>query len=374
MIDILKKFISILDTVLSLVDASMTLEAKTNTITGLLLETTATKSNQRFIIKPGFPKTISTAIQNILKGEPLDKTHTALIPYSLNELMGAIYGAVTHNGVFHLIFSYCKQQTFIEKHGNRLSRELDEIMATLRNLFGLSMTFDDTAFFRLAGDGNNICLRQQGSSNCFTLEKGGWLNILLDMMVYRDGQSRMSIVKRNLNNLEYVRTRVPKEPNTHYKASKLEASHCPIFGRHEGQEALMLVNGDTWYHPGENNFYSKLMASHNRQVKAGPSGSTFMWMNFVFSLIGLEKTTENHKLLLLCIIADFVPYFHSLAEVLFVFSREFDKVQLYNIDENPAVWLANVFNLESGKYDIDNIVEHLNTKIADYLHFRFCTE
>jgi len=78
-----------------------------------------------------------------------------------------------------------------------------------------------------------------------------------------------------------------------------------------------------------------------------------MLMNMVFGLFGnfIKPTPVNQKMLLLCIISDFVPVYHSLTEVLMIYSREYQNnpydstFNVYTIDENPVKWLANHFGI-----------------------------
>ena len=330
-----------------------------NTIAQFLSESLKVKGNTNYVLKPGM-KNVEPIITFIAQNNKTG-ANELLQQYTLNELMGAIYGAVTHNGVFHVIFEQCKRPEFINKHTRLISDELDKIIETLQIVFGLPKTFTDVDFYKLA---NKVDVCQKTNNTCFRMQKGGWLNILLDMMVYRD-RKRFSIVNRNLNNLEYVRKRRDKSEVEDYKhVTKLQANSCPKFTKTTNtKENVFLVDGDTWYDPDDNSFYKSLLANQNRVVKAGPSGSTFMWMNFVFNLLRVEATKENKHKLLFCIICDFVPHFHSLNEVLFVYSREDEYSNVYTIDQNPAEWLLNLLGVKLG--DLSR-VEDITHFMADY--------
>ena len=70
------------------------------------------------------------------------------------------------------------------------------------------------------------------------------------------------------------------------------------------KEDLKIVHGNSWYYVPNESIMRKFMKMFGRKVKAGISGSTLMWMNLCFHVIGLEETRENYESLLLCIISD----------------------------------------------------------------------
>ena len=159
-----------------------------------------------------------------------------------------------------------------------------------------------------------------------------------------------------MNNQEYVRTRRQKSVNKDATYSRTtQQPKCPVlYTDHLHDEVskitnttVLLVDGDEWYSVTANGFFKNIMEKRSRTWKAGPSGSTFMWMNMVFGLLGYAANDSNYKLLLLCIIADFVPIYHSLSEILMIYSREYPNIQSnYNIDQNPIKWLMNHFEIE----------------------------
>jgi len=142
--------------------------------------------------------------------------------------------------------------------------------------------------------------------------------------------------------------------------TKIDNTLCQKFVNTQNTPDYYLVNGDTWYNPAPEAFYSVAAKKHGRVVKAGPSGSTFMWMNFVFNLLHFERTLSSHKMLLACIIADFVPYFHSLNEVLFVFSRECEYAKPYTIDQSPSQWLLDFYMVpDAERSSRKEIIDHI---------------
>lgn len=358
-------FVSIMVTTLKL--KGLTKEVVVSTISQLLLESSDIKEHARFLLKPGVAD-VEDIVRAIADNQ-LDYSREKLKLCTLNEMMGAIYGAVIHSGVFHVIFEQCTKGAFIAKHSDAIAGELEVVMHTLRTVFALPDSFNSKQFFEFASKSYKVCEEDDsGNGKCFKINKDGWLKILLDMMVYRDGKARLSIVNRNLNNLEYVRTRVKKGVMEEYKSvTKLTPGHCPRVTRVTSlntKKEVYLVDGDTWYSPSEDSFYAVVMNSLGRVVKAGPSGSTFMWMNFVFNLLKVPCTPNNKLKLLMCIICDFVPHYHSLNEVLFVYSREDENVIPYTMNENPANWLISHLGININDLDTpQKVVELLQDRL-----------
>lgn len=287
----------------------------------------------------------------------------AIQDLKLAEIMGAQYGILTHAGMFTLMFQATIKYkgTSLDKQTEypniaRLKVSYEQVVRAIGDLFGVK-GFDLERMSRIL-DNDDLVFKTtwdtiKGEKIVYGVKKGNMRNIIMDMMVNNPTTAgNVSIVRKNLNNQEYIRSRVQKsvKDKPDYKI-KRKQPECPIFyttSPSQSQSTVMMVEGDEWYAVTANGFFRHLMDSESRIWKAGPSGSTFMWMNMVFSLLGIPHDEHNYKLLLLCIIADFVPMYHSLPEVLLVYSMEnpytngsLGTPNLYTLDQNPIQWLLN---------------------------------
>ena len=304
--------------------------------------------------------------------------------YATSEILGAIYGITTHAGMFSLIYQACVTEstgknTFLLK----LKPKFKIVLTNLQGMFGLPTTYNEvdllkllqtnTEFFKntvcdktyFTEDGGAKCKRKNNPKpitepiNILNVSKNNLSKIVLDMMITQNNQDMkgISIARRNLNNQEYIRTRRDKKIGTYKHVTKV--STCPVFHTITDKETksnynIMMVNGDEWYEVVPNGLFQNIMTKYNRTCKAGPSGSTLMLMNMVFGLFGnyITPSERNQKMLLLCMISDFVPVYHSLTEVLMIYSREYilDKPNpkfAYTIDQNPVEWLVNHFKIKT---------------------------
>ncbi len=303
-------------------------------------------TNGNLLIKPGLElsKTEYQDIVNYLRSRTksnLERVKEALDRVSLNQLMGGMYSAVVHYGIFHSIFSVCKKPEFFKRHPH-VSYLLETALGTLRKVMALPDSFTSEDFFALTD--------QDPQQDMFN--KTGNRKILLEMLIF--GNSPSSIVTMNVNNQEYIRMRRDRSNNSsvEYKRSEqLGKDSCP---RYNDGDSYFMVKGDTWYPVPIDSFFHKLFGKYGRDVMAGPSGSTYMWIIFCFHLLRIDRSFTNHVLLLACIIGDFVPYYHSLDEILIVFSRELlqehpKRMKHYTIDRHPFEWILYYL----GKHGMD---------------------
>jgi len=346
---------------------------KKKKVTEFIIKFLDEEKDGTFIIKPGMNKgEVEKFVEHIYESvqapnkDQNNNTTVSLSSYSLSQIMGAIYGAVVHHGLFHIILKNCNTKFFIDRHGRHASYLLRNIMSVMRSTFALPKSFSHNDFFELVGE---LCTLKPEGCN---IPKSGHWRILLDMMVARDMNMKTSIVNMNLMNQEYVRTRRDKVKQPGYTSTS-SLTECPKFTNDQVSSKMSIVNGDEWYEVDQHSFYYAVLEKYKRKPKAGPSGSTYMWLNFCFALLGMDKSLNNHVLLLMCIIADFVPYFHSLNEVLVIFSREYfhdfpKNVDPYTIDKDPVEWLVNYLNINGAniKYPGDK-PETLGDAIVTYV-------
>ena len=331
--------------------------------------------------------------------------------YTLSEILGAIYKITTHAGMFSLIYQACILDKGKDNFLSKLQANFEVVLTNLKSMFGLPDDYKDNELLQVLETNtdllkNTVCdetyftedngktcktARKKGKEltpryridkvNIVDVSKNNLSRIVLDMMITQNVKETesVSLVRRNLNNQEYIRKRREKQIGNYKYVTKM--SDCPGFYQEPKTKLgnvtnIMMVNGDEWYEVVPNGLFENVMKKYNRTCKAGPSGSTMMLMNMVFGLLGnfITQNDINQKKLLLCIISDFVPVFHSLTEVLMIYSREYVQTPVeppaaatqthkqYTIDQNPVEWLANHFEISK---DGNMTVKILATKLLE---------
>ena len=105
-----------------------------------------------------------------------------------------------------------------------------------------------------------------------------------------------------------------------------------------------MVSATNWYLVSKSSLQANIFDKYNRRYISGYSGSTFIWINVLKNLLGIELTKDISKYLLLAIVCDFVPFYHSLPEILVVYTQEYNSLPnglpRYTLDKSPSKYLA----------------------------------
>ena len=116
------------------------------------------------------------------------------------------------------------------------------------------------------------------------------------------------------------------------------------FNQYNNYPKKTLISGKTYVAPRLNGIWINLMKKYKKEVIAGPSGSAILAYQIIFDISKiLPKTEKNKVLLLLCIIADYSIYYHSVSEVLQTYVSEAE-LPSYTIDMNDLQYLKILNN------------------------------
>jgi hypothetical protein len=252
------------------------------------------------IKKPGFTKNEATKIFKAVLEHDEETVFSQIEKNKFHQIMGSYY-LFTINTTFIL--------GILE-----LNKELKKnVMKKIKELFCLPDNYDDDKI------------------NGLLIEENKWL--YLDIFTY-GSTCPESLYRKNMLNLPYIRNKVT---NTNViKAISPTKCHKNALNNKEGK----IIQGNSWYSVEDNMFFAKLLKSFNRKYIAGPSGSAVLAYIFVFTFLNFEKTKLNERLLLSCIIGDYIPYYHSLTEILMTYSFEINIK--YNISIDPVNFAKNL--------------------------------
>ncbi len=103
-----------------------------------------------------------------------------------------------------------------------------------------------------------------------------------------------------------------------------------------------VIKGTTYSQPVINGFWWNLMKKYNKQIIAGPSGSSMMLFISVFILTRmLPATFKNKRDILGLLLTDFYPTHHSISEILQVYAED-AKLPKYNLAMNDIEYLCKI--------------------------------
>lgn len=306
-----------------------------------------------YILKPGFYDVCGNRINGLIKNDV-----RVVKGISLSQMMGAVYGTISDSGIisnllkavfFDKPLTKRVDQNLFDQHRNMFNAKyphlkalVTEAVESLKKLFDLPNTFGSNELITLLDENDITETHDSLYGTGMKFVKGGDNSIVLDLLVYNPKKNRYSLVRRHLQNRSYIRR---NRATDDYERS-INVPSCPKFINinRETQEIsdFKLVEGSQWYELKEDSVFTKLMRRYKRTSRTGPSGSTLLWLNMAFNILALDKEKKsNYDLMLLCIIADFVPVYHSLTEVIMIFAKECPFVtNPYTLDQNPVKWLA----------------------------------
>ena len=245
--------------------------------------------------------------------------------------MGAMYGWLSNP---HLVYIVLKASLdpYYRKEYPSVYKQLIKTTQSFRSYISLPKKFSE---FDLIQHIENV--KDYSIDSSLVLQEKTKTNVLFDMLRNDKHDNPNAIARRNISDREYIK-HPSKGTTSKFKYAKEEPS-CPKF---TSVKNSLLVEGREWYE-SSNSLFGDIMNEFGRHHFAGPSGSSQIYLTILFDLVGVKKTRENVELLLLCIISDFVPLYHSLTEVIMVFSQDVKKkfgYKIYTIDMNPVEWLV----------------------------------
>ena len=349
------------------------------------------------IDKPGihFNKDIlKNFVSKIIKDEPLNDEFLVYLNNNipLSVVMGAIYGVITNPAIFLLFYiSYSINNSLQQALSGS---DLKNILPRFINLYGLPDNFSKTDFFNLlyeiipnlpidvtialpidATIAVNPVDKQPETIIRFiksyrTQDKNPTINknihaFILDLFT----ENSKSIINRNFSNKEYLRQRIERKPNEVTKKITRKAPACPKYyynndriikeqnrmftSKSKPVDPFYITLGQNWYPVNNNSLQRGIFKLYGRSVNAGYSGSTYMWINFITNLLGINLNDQYlQRIVLLGLISDFVPFYHSIEEVLLVYFKEIGN-HIYTLDKSPILHLHDYLNSSSKTPDAD---------------------
>jgi hypothetical protein len=176
--------------------------------------------------------------------------------------------------------------------------------------------------------------------------KGHWFYLwTLTFLAPKD-----NLFNRHLNEDEdYIRKWVMVLDNVSQVETKKIKKSDPTYAQYKNTDVKNVILGNTYMKPTNNSIWWNLMKKYKKQIIAGPSSSSGLCYQFIFDISNiLEKTTKNKFLLLCLILCDYYPYFHSVSEILQIYTSDADlnKYDMEMDDVDYLMYYIKKYNLE----------------------------
>lgn len=140
-----------------------------------------------------------------------------------------------------------------------------------------------------------------------------------------------SSIRRNLASVPYIRNSQINNIQVINTVNPKRNKDCHKDVTRNRNARVVLANS---YYNISNTFFSHVLETYDRPKMAGPSGSIIVTHDIIFHLLKMKPSKMNKLLLLCCAIADYVPYHHSLSEILMSYTKEINAG--YTIDQDPV--------------------------------------
>lgn len=169
--------------------------------------------------------------------------------------------------------------------------------------------------------------------------KGDWF---IPWLITYTTSSRQNLVRHNLNyDSDYIRTWIKSSATPKYYSACSNQLLKDDVGLCEKSADVEILKGNTYYQPVKGGIFENTMKKYNREVIAGPSGSSIMTYQLVFNILKICKGERDKVMLLLCIIGDYYPVHHSIPEILMIYPEEAD-LPRYDLSMDTFEYIRNL--------------------------------
>lgn len=268
------------------------------------------KDDTNYLIKPGLSKSVSLRVIRYIKEKEYSKVKQLLKgTENYHAVMGAIYEFQSKfRPRFQEFILYC-----IDTNKN-LKKLIEK---RIKKIFCLPKSISWQTIKQIVGT-------KKSNMDIY-------FSMILDAIDCPESNFR-----RNLAKASYIRSCPTCDYEMHIKDPKdPENCHKDITNNPKAE----VITANTWYNIN-GTFFQNIMNYYGRESIAGPSGSVIILYDFVFRILNIKETRKNKLLVLCCSIADYIPYYHSLTEILISFSNE---IKLgYTIDKDPVNFTVKI--------------------------------
>jgi len=162
---------------------------------------------------------------------------------------------------------------------------------------------------------------------------------IFNIIVYGSNNSQnMTLYKKNLVYADFIKKSLPEDKKNKQSILK-KFRECNSSSVSEPNfKDYSIYDARNFYEIDKQMPYAKIMDKAGKKYLAGPSGSTSLLYITLFHFYGFRQTKENKIMLLGVIIADYIPLWHTLPEILLSANIELHPYGIlnYNLEKNPV--------------------------------------
>lgn len=164
-------------------------------------------------------------------------------------------------------------------------------------------------------------------------------NFFVFDLIYGSDKDIDSIYRDNLGNMDFFRTKLTKFNHNKSDYKKIDECNKSIVNDDEYSNYGIYTSAES-NKIQANSPYAYIMKIYKQYYLGGPSGSTALMYINLFHLYKYPFTYRNKIMLLGMLIADYVPLWHTIPEILLSAYPEFkdNKIKRFTLDQNATLY------------------------------------
>jgi len=167
---------------------------------------------------------------------------------------------------------------------------------------------------------------------------------IFDIIIYGSKTTSQSLYNKNLSYLEFIR----KNINEKDKNKVANLKHINVCNKSSVSDVQFkeysIYNAQNVYKVDKKSPYGIIMQEYKEPYLSGPSGSTAILYINLFQMYNFQHTKKNIIMLLSMLVADYVPLWHTIPEILLSFNAEIQNIDIphYKIEQDPVDYVVNI--------------------------------
>jgi hypothetical protein len=164
-------------------------------------------------------------------------------------------------------------------------------------------------------------------------------NFFIFDLIYGADKDIQSIYRDNLGNMSFFRNRLTNFKHNKQNYKKLTECNKSIINVPNYHD-YGIYNSTERYKIMTKSPYAKIMKTNNSNYIGGPSGSTGLIYIMLFHFYNFPFSYKNKIMLLGLLIADYIPLWHTIPEILLSAYPEFKdtSIKKYSLDQNAVLY------------------------------------
>lgn len=170
-------------------------------------------------------------------------------------------------------------------------------------------------------------------------------NFFLFDLYYSNERNINTIYRNSLGNMNFFRDRLINYKHNKKTHTNLNTCNKSIINKKDFTE-YEIYNANEKYVINKHSPYATIMDKYDKPYMSGPSGSTALMFIILFHFYKFPFTYKNKIMILGVLIADYIPLWHTINEILLSAYAEIKDAQIpvYNMNKDPLKYVKSLLD------------------------------